>query len=272
VTEEEFARCQKALGKKIHENEGVYWESVFPFYCRPTFVYRQFAPGAAKPSRVSSLLGYSHQVEHESQANRSLTAMVLERPAMNGFCLKTLPSKKRNQVRRGLRECEVRKIEGPPPPLERFREINYSQALRQAKGAGAETPPERYEADADRWREQITREFINGGRDWWGAFVGDVLAAYLRAFRVCGVCVIEQTKAHSDYLKFYPMDALYFTYISESTSNSSVRRIINGRPLHASLNRFKEQFGFQSTLNYYYSSSNLAMKAGKLALSWRRSR
>lgn len=251
----QFVAQQRLLGRRIHEHDGVYWEEVYPFYCKPAFVHQAFDRGAARPARLRQLLGYSHQVRDSAQANRWLSMMVLDRHTLDGFHLHQLPQKKRNNVRRARERCEVRPITDLNSNLERLREINVAQALRQAQGAGSDTLPERYVREADDWRTQIRREFALDGREWWGAFVEGVLAAYLRTYQVEGIRIIQQTKADTAWLKFYPMDALYFDVLSRASADATCVRIVNGSPLHSSLNHYKEQFLFRAVAVPYYSSN-----------------
>lgn len=255
LTEADFVKQQQALGRRIHQHDGVFWEEVYPFYCKPAFVYKAFDPGTARPARLRSLLGYSHQVLTPGLGNRTVPFMVLDRPGLDGFGLMKLPPKKRNKVRRALEHCEVKPITDLETVLERMREINLSQAVRQEQGAGAEVPPRRYTEEAEDWRAQIRQEFALEGREWWGAFVDGVLAAYLRTYQVDGIRVIQQTKAHTDYFKFHPVDALYYAVLSTAAADSNCQRIMNGDPRHGSLNHFKEQFLFKAK-EYHYHSSN----------------
>ncbi|MGI6241171.1 MAG: hypothetical protein ACOYJW_04465 [Candidatus Omnitrophota bacterium] len=255
LTETEFVEQQRFLGRRIHEHGGVFWEEVHPFYCKPAFVHKSFAPGEAKPARFRSLLGYSHQVNTPEQGNRSVPLMVLDRDELDGFNLQKLPPKKRTSVRRALENCVIQPISDIEANLERMREINASQAVRQEQGAGAETPVCRYTKESDSWRKQMRREFSLRGREWWGAFVDSILVAYLRTYQVDGIRIIQHAKADTAYLKYHPMDALYYMILSKAAVDTACHRIVNGGPLHPSLNYFKEQFLFR-TVNYPYYSTH----------------
>jgi hypothetical protein len=107
------------------------------------------------------------------------------------------------------------------------------------------------------------------GREWWGAFVDGVLAAYLRTFQVDGIRIIQQAKADTDYLKACPMDALYFTVLNHAAADPACRILFNGRPQHPSLNHYKEQFLFRADKLPYYSSHAGLVELGKRALRLR---
>lgn len=266
LTELDYVKQQQALGRRIHEHDGVFWEEVYPFYCKPAFIYKAFEPGTARPARLRSLLGYSHQVDRTENGNRALPIMVLERNRLDNFGIMSLPSKRRTKVRRGLENCVIRAIEDLEPVLEQMREINISQSLRQAKQAGAEAPVSRYLQEADDWRSQIRREFQQKNRTWIGAFVNGLLIAYIRSYTVEGICVGQHTKAHDDAFQAKAVDALFFEWISSAAADSRCQCIISGSPLHGSLNDFKENFLFELKYLPYYSSSVWLVNTAKRLL------
>ena len=267
----EFAEQQRFLGHKIHEHDGIFWEEVYPFYCKPAFIYTPLDHKKVRPSRYHSLLGYDHQVISSVQGNRLRAFMVMDRNLLDQYSLQKLSSKKRNQVRRGLERCVVEQITDIGLYLDRMLEINLSQAVRQEKGAGAETPSSRYTEAEDEWRRQMQQEFSLKGREWWGAFADGVLIAYLRTYLVDGIRLIEQTKADTVFLKSYPMDALYFTVLSEASSDPLCDSVVNGPPMHPSLNHFKEEFLFKAVeYPYYFTNPWLQEATRELILKWNR--
>lgn len=263
LTEIQYVEQQRSLGHRIHQQDGVYWEEVYPFYCKPAFIYKAFDPGTSRPARVRRLLGYSHQVVTPELGNRRLPVMVLGRNSLDGFDLLKLPSKKRNNVRRALDQCVVKPITDIEAHLERILEINVSQAIRHEKGAGAETPVRRYTEESDQWRRQMRGEFALVDREWWGAFVDGQLTAYLRTYQVDDIRVIQQAKADTACLRFYPMDALYYTVLSQAAGDPLCRMIVNGRPQHPSLNHYKEQFLFKADEFSYFSTHAGLVEIGK---------
>ena len=263
LTETEYAQQQVSLGRRIHGHDGVWWDEQYPFYCKPAFIYRAFDPGSARPARRRSLLGYSHQVTTPEKGNRHAAFMVLEGERLRMFSLSTIDGYKRNRVRKGLKSCAVRLIDAIEPNLEKMRQINIDQALRQAARAGSETPVHRYIAEADSWRTQVRAEFALRGREWWGAFVDNALAAYIVTYQVDTTRVIEKVKSHSDYLKYCVVDALHFVLLEAASNETSCLRVIHGRPQHESLNQYKEQFLFRSKEFPYYSTHARLVECAK---------
>lgn len=266
----EYAEQQRSLGRRIHFHDGVYWEELYPFYCKPAFIYKPFDIGA-RPARFHSLLGYTHQVLLPLQGNRSIFLMELNRTRLDGFSLSQLPSRKRTYVRRALEQCMIKPITDIERFLERMLEINISQALRQEKGAGVETPVKRFTEAAGEWRRQMRQEFALKGREWWGAFTADdILVAYIRTHQVDGIRDIYQTKSDTEYLKVHPMEALYFTILEKAASDPTCKRIVNSRPMHPSLNHFKEGFLFRAVeYPFYHSNPKIEEIAKGVLLNWR---
>lgn len=269
LTEAQYVEQQRAQGRRIHEHGGVWWEEVYPFYCKPAFIYKVLSRGSARPARRHRWLGYGHLVARPEEANRTLPMMALGRERLDGFGLMKLPSKKRNNVRRALENCTVAQLTDIEAHLERIRAINVAQAMRHEENVGAQIPVSRYTAEADSWRAQTRAVFALAGREWWGAFVDGELAAYLRTYQVDGIRVIEHAKVDADYYKFYPMDALYYAVLSAAAADPACVRILNGRPMHPSLNHFKEQFLFIAFDFPYFSTHAGLMELGKrLKFRW----
>lgn len=254
LTEDEYVQQQMSLGRRFHEHDGVWWQEIYPFYCKPVFIYTAFDPKSAMPKRRRSLLGYSHQVVTPEKGNRSVPFMVLEGEDLRQFSLARIKSVKRNQVRKGLKSCAIRLIDDLEPILESMRQINVSQSIRQEGKFGAEAPVSRYIAQADQWRAQVRREFALCGREWWGAFVDGRLAAYMVTYQVDRLRVIEKVKSHTEHMKHCVVDALHYTVLEAASRELTCQRIIDGRPQHQSLNHYKEQFLFKSKDYPYYST------------------
>jgi hypothetical protein len=263
LTEAEYVQQQISLGRRIHQHDGVWWERIYPFYCKPAFVYRAFDPGSARPSWRRSLLGYSHQVVTPGTGNRSVAFMELGGDDLRQFSLLAVKKVKRNQIRKGLKCCEVAPIGDLERELEGIREINISQSNRQAERFGAETPISRYVDEAEKWRKQVRREAALPGREWWGAFVAGALVAYMTTYQIADVRIIEKVKSHSDHLACCPVDALYFTVLEAAAGDPGCLRVVCGVPQHPSLNHFKEQFLFRARDYPYYSSSARLIEWGK---------
>lgn len=273
LTEQEYVDENRRQFRRLHQRDGVWWTQIYPGFCRPAFKFRSVVPGTAKPLRSQALLGYSHFVPEMGMGNDAVRYMVLEGDDLRGFGMARLDSKKRNQVRKGLKCCEVRTISDLEGCLEDAREVCVSHSLRGAASRKAYHVSHTFFIDqADTWRAQMRRDFASGGRQWFGAWHEGRLIAYLVTLQVESVLLIEKMKLHSDYLALGPSDALYFHVLSQLAQDASCLRIINSSPQRPGLDRFKEQFLFKATPIPQYVSNpatyRLAMRAMALRNKW----
>ena len=252
MTEREYAQKMRKLGRNIFEANGTYWEIKPRLFCRPAFFYKAIVPGESKPPLSKCPLGYMHRVPVKDMARFEWSFMVMRGEVLRKFSLERLPGKRRNKVRQALKKCRVEKLNFIEEFINEIREINISESLRQMKYGHPEVPVERYTEQEYQWREQLVKEFYLGGREWWGAFVDRKLIGYIRYYEVDGIVVIEQTRANTDYLKYRPVDALYFTILSNLSIRDKYKLVINGTPLRESLDRFKKQYLFEELPLYWY--------------------
>jgi hypothetical protein len=266
ITEAEYAQQRQQLGRAIHENHGVWWETTAPFYAKPAFDFRLILPRQARPRWHKSFLGYSHQVPTRAQANRTLEWMVLEGENLKQFSLGRLRSEKRNQIRKGLKLCEVRLIPDLEACLEDMRQINISQAQRLMADDTFGLPPTYYVSHQDKWRAELLKRFGLDGHEWWGAFHQGVLVAYLVTYQVESVRFFQVMKTHTEHLKLCATDAVYFRVLEQASRDADCLKIINGGPAREGLNRFKEQFLFKRSELFYFSSGAVLHRAAKRLL------
>jgi len=253
LTEADLAEERRKIGRSVHEHDGVWWETVSPFYTKPVFEFRSFLPKQATPYWPKSFLGYSHQVPDRRYANRVLQFMVLEGADLHQFSMARLRSEKRNQVRKGLKLCEVRRILDLESCLEEVRQINIAQARRLMEDGTFGFPHDYYVKHEQQWRADICKQAALRGHEWWGAFHQGRLVAYMVTYHVEHTQFMQIMKTHTECLKLCATDAVYFTVLEQASRAGDCERIVNGGPARESLNRFKEQFLFKPTEAFYYT-------------------
>jgi hypothetical protein len=272
MTEEQFARERIELGARVHQHDGVWWEQVNPWFARPAFRFRPVVPGAARPAPGKALLVYSHHVPEVPMANWHTDYMVLEGEDLREFSLDRLPAKKRNQVRKGLKLCEIRPLTDLEPWLEEARSICASHAERLADSRAAfHATPAFFRDHAETWRQQMRRDFAAPGRSWWGAFAEDRLIGYIATLAVDSVRVLHKLKLHSDGLARNPSDALYFVALEHASHDPACHRVFNSppQPKRPELDRFKEQFLFKPRPIPFYISRPSVYRWASYAATWR---
>lgn len=249
----EYARYWMGCGIPIHYSEGVFWKRLAPFYFKPLWEFDSFPRGSSRPALRSGGVTYSHQVLERRDASRLVHFLVLDQEGLERFSLETLRPEKRNQVRKGLRCCEVREISDVADILGDLRLIAISQAERLAPHANQGHGPAYYEHRRAQWEASILENFRAPGHTWWGAFSEGRLVAYAMTIAVNDVLMLTAAKSHSAFLHLNPNDAIYFRFLSAAAEVHRFRCVANGGPMRASLDRFKEGFGFVPTAIPYFT-------------------
>ena len=261
--EQHAEQRRTSLRCRLHLSGGIWWEQKQPFYAKPAFEFQSFAPGAARPDRTMGFLVYSHQVPNPAMSNRLVDWMILQGDDLDQFSLARLRSEKRNQVRKGLKNCDVRLIPDIEPHLEQALQINAAQAERHAATGWFTRSPAYFARHAQAWRAETRRYFSLPGWQWWGAFAQGQLVAYMRTLQVADVMFIVSMKNHTELLKLGGSDAIYFTALEAASRSGTVARIVNGGPMRPSLDRFKEQFLFRRTSTPYFLAGASLLRLGK---------
>lgn len=253
-----FAMAEIALGRRLHEHDGVWWIEAQRAYYKPLNEFQPIVPGVARPHPWKSLAGFSHQVGIGSQANRFVAYNILDGEDLAGFCIARLPQKKRNQVRQGQRACRVEFLTGSEHELEEMRLVNIVQAQRFAEAGADESylPAAYYEDHAEPWRSEMRLRFKHPGNHFLAAWVGEELAAYVVMMTIEDTWIVGAVKSDSKHLGSRPVDALYFHALSLASSTPHCRRVVNGGPSEAEgVHRFKRQFLFRPVEFPYRTST-----------------
>ena len=242
MNKERFIEQQMALGHSLHLHDGVWWQQQSPFHCRPAIRLEAIAPGAARPARIRSLAGYGHVVPAGAPGNSVISVMMMRREKGAPFGVEDLPSRRRSQVRRGLKKTEVKRIEDLKPLMEDVRQIVISTRMRTGVGL----PVSHYTDHFDEWSQSILKLFALEDRPWWGAFVEGRLIAYFQTTLLDDMLTIGAAKSHTDFLAHCPNDALLFAVMDEAFNRMGCRVIEYGdwTPADERLQFFKQSYGF----------------------------
>ncbi|MCA9059835.1 MAG: hypothetical protein KDA85_15110, partial [Planctomycetaceae bacterium] len=151
-----------------------------------------------------------------------------------------LRSRTRTQVRRGLEECQVERID-----FETLRkhaiQLNADTLMRQGRRVPANL--ERY------WTKYYEAAALTDGAETWGAFVEGQLAAYLISFTIEDVANLLILRSALDHLKKFPNNALLFLYLQQALARPDIRMVCYGyESIQAdmgSLDQFKMGMGFR---------------------------
>jgi hypothetical protein len=160
-------------------------------------------------------------------------ALVVDDPA---YDLDQLSSNTRSKVRRGLKSCEVRRVE---------------PAFAQAHGRRA--------SDDTLARLRFKHDFYAWDRYWeavaatpdvevWGALQGRELVSYLVIPLVEGCAEILVARSQTEALRSYPNNAVVFTAVQDLVRRGDLHRVLFGlESLEAvsGVDQFKESMGFR---------------------------
>lgn len=263
ISEETFAKEESRLGKQVHFHDGVWWVKIAPFYYKPVHEFRPFSPKSVRPHPLKALGGYSHQVSDSTQANRYVRWNVIQGDDLRLFSLERLNGKRRNMVRGGMRDCQVKMVDQIGELLEEIRVINVSQAMKfeNAGEGGTFLPSEYYNIHEAKWREDMLKIFSHKGHQLVGAFVEDKLVAYIDLIKNEDTWMFGAVKSNDEYLKHRPVDAMYFNILSMAVQDSECKRVVNGGGYdeRESLTRFKGEFFLKPVSLPYYSQTLLPL-------------
>lgn len=154
------------------------------------------------------------------------------------YDLSSLHKKSRNQTRRGLDNCTVERLQFPD--LERDGiNLNVDTYRRQGKD------PRSFEAG--RWRTFCRVAGETRDVEAWGAWVKGSLAAFAVTALIEDSLYIYTQASATEYLEFYPNNALTFLLTKQKLALPGVRSICYGvktltRP---TLDEYKMRMGFE---------------------------
>jgi hypothetical protein len=162
--------------------------------------------------RASGALGIRHLAPISGPGRMSYAFMV-DDPA---YDLTMLSANTRSKVRRGLKQCEVGRMD-PKEARAEGREANDDTIRRL-----------RFTRDVYDWTTYWDAVESSPGAEVWGARIGGTLVAYAVILHVERCAEILVARSHSEHLKHYPNNALIFTAVQDLIRRDDVDRILFG--------------------------------------------
>lgn len=244
MTYDEFIERVLAIGYDVHLNEGVWWIKTAPFFYEPVVPYQVLEYASSKPKFHKALLGYSYLVSNEHYANRYRSIMLMNEERLKCFGMNSLPSKRRNKVKKGLKLTENRKIDSVEDVIDDMKEILISKAKRTHH----EVSPDYYVKHYQEWRDSVIKQFNidKGKKEYWGSFYNGSLIAFFTMIQINDTMIINTGSSHTDHLDKCPNDALRFVFLEYCRDLKDCKKVISGlwSDNKPSLNEFKESYGF----------------------------
>lgn len=231
----ELAAMRSAEGEAIVWRDGCHWRSSYPGFYQPIHLLaRMRAADARPPARMCWGFRAALRDEDSHLANASLPVHLLT--DLEHFDEERLSRNRRSDLRRCLRQVELRRLTSPGLLLEQGHEV-FMSALRRLGHWRALTAPE--------YRARAKRRLGHGRRLIVVGLIGGILRGYLDAFAVDGVLHLEEIFVASDALRTGIGTGLYVQTFREA-AGSGIRVACNGlhRPEDPNLCHFKEGLGF----------------------------
>lgn len=232
-----YAQFLLELGHTVRQDAGLWWFNAHPHIYMPFPFDTLVNP---KSIDKAAILG------RDGWAARFPTTPELGRPSYRIACdnqnydLSSLRSKTRNQTRRGLENCECRRI-GWEELIAHGVKLNIDTLVRQ--GRTVDSDIQTY------WKTYFSAAAQAEGAEAWGAFHEGELAAYLIAFIMNEKSHVLIVRSNSEKLKFYPNNAMLFSYLYNALTERGLTEVSIGLESIQTgmdgLDKFKEGMGFR---------------------------
>lgn len=248
MTLQDYLRQEADTRPGVHVHDGIWWKKTSPGCCQPLYPLQEIAPGSARPSPLRSLIRYSHVIPAGAGAppGKTRTRLLIRGENLRAYSLANIADRKRRQAINKAVRCgfKTRMIEELEPHRRDLHNIYISNAARNQHGL----PAQWYVEHEEEWWRNLSREYALPGRDWFGAFHGDTLVAFLYNCLVGDTAVMLVAKSHRDYLVSDPNDLLWFDAFMHYQAMPECRRIDAGWaiPVPPTVDWRKRSLGFES--------------------------
>lgn len=249
MTHDDYISAKQEAGYRLHLNNNVWWETTRWGYCKPAVPFEEVEANVSRPSSLRSAIGYGHRVNNPKIASGSWHSLIMSRETIAGWSLvSSIDGKRRNVIRKGLRNNQVARIDNLSPYREDLTTIAISTAIRNQRGFRSEY----YRDKSNEWWCAMLR--VATFSELWGAFHDGRMIAYLSVQVAGRRAVIDGAKSMTEYLQTCPNDALVFTFVDSCRERGDIDEIWFGHwsENKTTLNDYKQSFGFKSERVPYY--------------------
>ncbi|HFD80705.1 MAG TPA: GNAT family N-acetyltransferase [Gammaproteobacteria bacterium] len=233
-----YAEFLASMGHSVREAAGVYWFDAHPRIYMSFPFQVQLDPDSVPAQKILGSDGLVLRYPCSPEDGRSSYRISID--SDRDYSMESLSGKARNQTRRGLERCDVRRMEFDQFVKE-CMDLNRDTLLRQGRRI-----PRDFD---DYWQRYFYHAGRADGAQLWGAFFGNELAAYLIAFEMDRVSHILILRSKAALLRHYPNNALLYTYIKTVLDSGvfdevsiGLESIQQGMEM---LDRFKLNMGFR---------------------------
>lgn len=238
MTHSEFSMFLREQGHKVIETDTCCWYDYRPFVFLSVPNHRPLIPTRDQLARVligGPAIALRFPTVPQDGSRKAGILVCRER----GYDFGSLHPKARNQTRRGLENCVVDRIYFDQL-ADLGHALNVDTFRRQGKDPRSLTPAT--------WRQfcETARRFPDF--EAWGAWVRDKLAAFCVTALVEDCLNIHTQSSATEFLNFYPNNALTFAVTKQKIASPGVNMVCYGvktltRP---TLDEYKLRMGFEA--------------------------
>ena len=239
MSAENYAQFLENLGHRVVRTKSSWWASgagrtfgQFPYH-------HQILPSRDETDELLGLTGTAARYCCPVEAGSKSHMYVMDDP---GYSLDTLSSNTRSKTRRGLKRCEVRRLN--------FDELESAGAFDIC----AETISRQHSRSLPKnhtsnWQRYATAAQSCNVMETWGAFLEGKLVAFLVAGRIENCMNIFIARSSSAARSAYPNNALMYEFLHQAIRQPGIDLVSFGwqsiRAEMDSLEQFKSSLGFK---------------------------
>ncbi|MCL4180307.1 MAG: GNAT family N-acetyltransferase [Verrucomicrobia bacterium] len=234
----QFAGWLERQGHRVVRTASSFWYNAGPRILQSFPYHRIVVPGEEE---IAGLLRENKAVglRYSAPVGNSLGRVSYHSVVYAPYSIERLSSNARSCTNRGLRHCQVQRIE-----FERLEEDGWSlQRDTLARQHREATLDER------QWQRICRASREVEGFEVWGALVQGKLAASILVAQVEDTCYYLYPQSHRDYFKLHVNNALVYRLTVELLSRPGVKSIFYGLEsldAPASVDEFKFRMGFEA--------------------------
>ena len=230
LSEEELARRQGAVEDKVHFHRGVWWRQARLFFWMPCHTHSRVDHRESWPHPLRALAGFMHLAAPGTPSNGIYRAIIRE--DLTNYTIRSLSKDRRYFVRKALGHLNVRQVKNLHELITDGYEVYVSWRQRVQWG--------RDKSERAVFEAWMRRDFRQPKCFVLGAYSGNKLIAFMLPKVVGNAAMLSYVASHSDFLKYFPNDALFHAFLCIARQTPGVATADFG-PVSskASLDQFK---------------------------------
>ena len=236
MTEVEFAEWRKKDNARLIYHQGRYWEELRSGFYQPIHLLARLDnKQATKPKLLCWGFRSALTKNDAIAANGSIPVNLLS--DVSGYDLLSLPSKRRNQVRKSRKKVKI----GELTDSSLLKQQGYEVIVSALKRTAHKQAPTK-----DDYIAELANYFIPKRRLILGGLIGDRLGGYIEGHAIEGTAYIQNIYIASEALSTDVGSGLVFEFVQVCIRSGNIQEIVYGQHSRedTKLCRYKEGMGF----------------------------